>query len=74
MPGLSSRSNHLGLPPSQAKSIRDGQVARAEHYFADLLAQADVRVDGARPWDFQVHDRSLFDRTLTGGSLAFGES
>lgn len=39
-----------------------------------LLAPADVRIDGRRPWDLQVHDRRLFGRLLLGGSLALGES
>src|SRR5690606_17436028 len=39
-----------------------------------LLASADVRVGGDRPWDIQVHDRRLAARLLAGGSLALGES
>ncbi|GHD65619.1 cyclopropane-fatty-acyl-phospholipid synthase [Luteimonas padinae] len=35
-----------------------------------LLAAADVRVDGDRPWDMQVHDARL----LAGGSLALGDA
>ena len=40
----------------------------------DLLAAADVRVDGDRPWDIQVHDRQLFRRILADGSLGAGEA
>lgn len=39
-----------------------------------LLASADVRVGGDRPWDMQVHDRRLPARLLAGGSLALGDS
>lgn len=39
-----------------------------------LLASADVRVGGDRPWDMQIHDRRLATRLLVGGSLALGES
>ena len=39
-----------------------------------LLASADVRVDGDRPWDMQVHDRRLPARLLAGGSLALGDA
>jgi cyclopropane-fatty-acyl-phospholipid synthase len=39
-----------------------------------LLASADVRVDGDRPWDMRVHDGRLPARLLAGGSLALGES
>lgn len=39
-----------------------------------LLAFADVQIDGTRPWDIQVHDDRLYGRTLGGGSLAFGDA
>jgi cyclopropane-fatty-acyl-phospholipid synthase len=39
-----------------------------------LLASADVRVGGDRPWDMQVHDRRLAARLLAGGSLALGDA
>ncbi|MGY0652396.1 cyclopropane fatty acyl phospholipid synthase [Luteimonas sp. A537] len=39
-----------------------------------LLASADVRVGGDRPWDMRVHDTRLPARLLAGGSLALGES
>jgi len=41
---------------------------------AELLAPADVRINGSRPWDIQARDRRLFDAVLTRGSLGFGES
>ncbi|MEW8231437.1 MAG: cyclopropane fatty acyl phospholipid synthase [Candidatus Thiodiazotropha endolucinida] len=40
----------------------------------DLLEQADVQFNGNRPWDIQVHDKELYRRVLTRGSLGFGES
>lgn len=39
-----------------------------------LLDEADVRLDGERPWDLRVHREELFSRVLSGGSLALGES
>lgn len=42
--------------------------------FNRMLAPADVRLDGGRPWDIQIHDERLLKRMLFGGSLAFGES
>ncbi|HVI60000.1 MAG TPA: cyclopropane fatty acyl phospholipid synthase [Luteimonas sp.] len=39
-----------------------------------LLAEADIRIDGDRPWDLRLHDQRLPARLLAGGSLAFGES
>ncbi|MBB5207926.1 cyclopropane fatty acyl phospholipid synthase [Chiayiivirga flava] len=40
----------------------------------DLLAHADVRTDGARPFDLRVHDEGFYARVLAQGSLGFGES
>ena len=40
----------------------------------DLAAQADVRLDGQRPWDIQVQDPAFYDRVLSAGSLGLGES
>jgi cyclopropane-fatty-acyl-phospholipid synthase len=40
----------------------------------NLLAIAGIRVNGARPWDIQVHDHRFFSRVLTSGTLGFGES
>ncbi len=40
----------------------------------ELLAPADVRIDGARPWDVRVHDERFYARVLAEGSLGLGES
>jgi len=39
-----------------------------------MLDGADVRLDGTRPWDPQVHDERLFRRVLAGGSVGLGEA
>jgi cyclopropane-fatty-acyl-phospholipid synthase len=39
-----------------------------------LFAEADVTIDGPRPWDIEVHDQRFFSRVLAGGTLALGES
>jgi cyclopropane-fatty-acyl-phospholipid synthase len=41
---------------------------------ARLLAQADVRVNGDRPWDIRIHDDRTAARVLALGSLGLGES
>lgn len=41
---------------------------------ARLVALADVRFNGDRPWDIQVRDPVLYDQVLRRGSLGFGES
>jgi len=39
-----------------------------------ILATVDVKINGNRPWDIQVHHDSFFQRVLTSGSLGFGEA
>ncbi len=39
-----------------------------------MLEKADVRIDGDRPWDIQVHNDSLYSRILAEGTLGVGES
>jgi cyclopropane-fatty-acyl-phospholipid synthase len=46
----------------------------APEILIQLIARADVRFNGDRPWDIQVKDPSLFDQVVRRGSLGFGES
>ena len=39
-----------------------------------LLHEADITIGGNRPWDIRIHNDDLYERALSGGSLAFGES
>ena len=40
----------------------------------NLLGFADIRINGARPWDIRVHDQRFFNRVFASGTLGFGES
>ncbi len=40
----------------------------------ELLAPADVRVNGSRPWDMRILDQRAIDRCLGWGNLGLGES
>lgn len=39
-----------------------------------LLNMADIELNGTKPWDIQVHNENLYERTFKGGSVAFGEA
>jgi cyclopropane-fatty-acyl-phospholipid synthase len=39
-----------------------------------ILDSADVRINGSRPWDIQVHNEELYSRILRKGTLGVGES
>ena len=47
--------------------------APVQNFVRRLLAQADIALDGERPWDIQVRNRRFYRRLLR-GSLGFGES
>lgn len=51
-----------------------GTSGLLRHRVAALLAEADVWLDGSRPWDLHVHDARFFGRVLAQGSLGLGES
>lgn len=40
----------------------------------ELLARADIRVGGGRPWDIRAHDPRFFRRAMLQGSLGLGEA
>ena len=40
----------------------------------ELLALADVEINGKHPWDMQVHNEDFYRRVLSQGSLGLGES
>ena len=40
----------------------------------NILDPSDIRINGDRPWDIQVHNPDLYQRVLSGGSLDLGES
>ena len=49
-------------------------MSRGQEVLTNLLAVADIRVGGSRPWDIRVHNARFFGRVLVSGTLGFGES
>ena len=39
-----------------------------------ILEHSDVQINGNRPWDIRIHNPNFYERVLSGGSLALGES
>src|SRR5574343_872269 len=56
--------------PLGARLARTDRQQRAR----ELLALADIRCDGARPWDMRIHHPGTLERVLAHGSLGLGES
>jgi cyclopropane-fatty-acyl-phospholipid synthase len=65
------------LPPAKSSDSTAGGwwfLKRCRSTVEDRLALADIRLDGARPWDIRVRDERFFRRVLADGDLGFGES
>ena len=54
--------------------LRQRFMRGAQTVVAEAFAAADIRLDGARPWDIQLHDPRFYSRVLTNGTLGLGES
>lgn len=51
--------------------LEDNSWYRIVH---EMLSQADVAINGSRPWDIQISHPGFFKRVLQEGSLGLGES
>ena len=40
----------------------------------NLLKQADIEINGTRPFDIQIHDKRIYDAVLARWSLGLGEA
>ncbi len=49
-------------------------MSNAKTEVSKLFALADVKINGSRPWDIQVHDERFYQRVLSDGALGVGES
>ena len=47
---------------------------QSETIIRDLLASADIEVNGSNPWDIQIHDDRFYRRVLSEIELGLGES
>ena len=49
-------------------------MANAQAFIAELLAPADIQINGNRPWDMQVRETDFLNDVLARGNLALGEA
>jgi cyclopropane-fatty-acyl-phospholipid synthase len=75
-PSSSGRSDTQRKPVSPPLRPSPSRTAepRRRAILGELLDRVDVRLDGSRPWDIQVHDERLHRRVLAEGSLGLGEA
>ncbi len=50
------------------------ESSRVKKILCKMLSPSGVQVDGNRPWDIRIHNPDFYERVLSGGSLALGES
>lgn len=55
-------------------SLFTKNAAAYRDYIEQLAAVADIKINGTRPWDIQVHDERMFHRIISNGSLGAGEA
>jgi cyclopropane-fatty-acyl-phospholipid synthase len=61
-------------PMEQGGEKSSPASSNSKEIVKEVLALADIQVNGARPWDITVHNESFYDRVLSKGSLGLGES
>jgi cyclopropane-fatty-acyl-phospholipid synthase len=47
---------------------------KAKEKVREILALADIELDGPDPWDIQIHDERFYQRVLSHGSMGLGDS
>jgi len=58
-------------------NVEHASVAQDDNWYriaAELVNQADIRFNGHRRWDIQVHNPDFYKRVLQEGSIGLGES
>ena len=56
------------------KKPNDDSLPAAGRTVAKYFSDVDVRINGNREWDIQVHDPRMYQRVLSYGSIGVGES
>ncbi|MCP6719829.1 MAG: cyclopropane fatty acyl phospholipid synthase [Patescibacteria group bacterium] len=49
-------------------------TSKSKKIVSKLFTEADIKINGSRPWDIQTHNEKLFDRLINQGSMGLGES
>ncbi|WP_108164922.1 cyclopropane fatty acyl phospholipid synthase [Saccharospirillum sp. MSK14-1] len=71
-----SKTLGSSAPPADANAAafaRGTQHTPPDH-FVQLLALADIRINGERPWDIQIYNTAFYKRILRDGSIGLAES
>ncbi|OZB12189.1 MAG: hypothetical protein B7X58_11975, partial [Marinobacter sp. 34-60-7] len=47
---------------------------KTHQFTADLLAKADIRIGGSRPWDIRFNAHGVIEAAMAHGNLGLGEA
>jgi cyclopropane-fatty-acyl-phospholipid synthase len=54
--------------------MKDLTMKKVEVFVKDILALADIKINGTNPWDIKLKNTNFYKRVLSHGSLGLGES
>ena len=59
---------------SQVEAAESSSSSHPKQVVSEILAPADIQINGARPWDISVNNDAFYNRVLKDQSLGFGEA
>ncbi|AUT97707.1 cyclopropane-fatty-acyl-phospholipid synthase [Citrobacter europaeus] len=69
-----NNNNYYSRNKYPLNTVRKGQHDQWYDLAQRLFYEADIKINGSRPFDIQVHDNRFFKRVLQQGALGLGES
>ena len=62
------------MASEQQDAIEVPAIGRNRHFVDEILAEADIRINGDRPWDIQLHREEALDEIVARHSIGLGET
>ncbi|SHG23916.1 cyclopropane-fatty-acyl-phospholipid synthase [Microbulbifer donghaiensis] len=62
------------MASEQQDTMEGPTIGRRRHLVDDILAEADIRINGDRPWDLRLHREQALDEFIARHSLGLGET
>ncbi|WP_249976559.1 cyclopropane fatty acyl phospholipid synthase [Vreelandella olivaria] len=64
----------MNLPIKERANAAFDETSTSHRFIAELLDQANIRINGHRPWDIQLNAPGVIENVLARGNLGLGES
>ncbi|MCW8125247.1 cyclopropane fatty acyl phospholipid synthase [Microbulbifer halophilus] len=62
------------MASEQQDTMEVPATGRSRHLADEILAEADIRINGDRPWDLRLHRKAALDEIVARHSLGLGET